>query len=621
MFVKRLLAGALAALLCFTLAACNEGAHAGSSSSTSDFQTTSETKASSAESTSASDTSEKPSAPEKPASEGIGDLEDVKIGKYVTLRYNANAVDIAYEVKKGVGSKEGVSITATPKNGYTFDGFTKDDALVNGKKPVSEKTTYEFTATGATRLFANSSFTLTYHANGGELRSGFDGTDTFSAVFFLNPSTLQENGSFIREGYTLVGYNTKEDGTGETVSLGSRVNAHGKGKLDLWCVWEKNTPADRFTCLEQEEGIAILQYHGTDETVTVPETINGKTVFAIGSQAFANNSTVKKIVIAKTVQTVKPNAFSNCSALESLVIFDQSLYHMSDTCFQNCSASLHINSVYTLTDAWFSWGAAKFDRLMWAKDKKKVIIVGGSGSIYGFDSAVLDRALAGEYEIVNLGENANITAVMYFDIIEEFVTRGDIVLWCPEAGAQSLGSDLCHARFWEHRKADYGYMQYLNIGYYSNLFSAYSQNCMELAGSKFKDFDRLSSSMSKYGDSLSNRDSKGELYSYSFKAAPSATDALSELFGNITAKGARIFFSFAAMQESGSQKVVKSQVDAYENRITALPGVVSVSEYENCIYEDKYFYDSPWHMTDEGAVIRTQRVAQDILKALGKTVE
>jgi hypothetical protein len=603
--MKKFFRSLLAFLLCFTFASCDAKSPASSSDGTS------ATPSSNFESTSAPNFSEKPSSVSD-------DLESTTVGKHVTLRYNANAVDITCQVKKGVGSKETVTISAAPKNGYTFDGFTESDALVNGAASVCKQTTYTFTTSAATTVFINSSFMLTYHANGGQFKNGFDGTDTFSAVFFLNPTTLHENGYFARDGYTLVGYNTKEDGTGEYVSLGSKVNSYGKGAIDLFCVWEENTSADQFTYAKENGGISIVRYNGSAETVTIPETIEGQAVIKISTDAFLNSDTIKKIVVAKSVKIIARNAFNHCSALENIVIFDQAIRKMADDCFKDCTAVLHINSVYELTDQWFTRGAAKFDRLTWAKNKKKIIIVGGSGSLYGFNSAVLDETFGDEYEIVNLGENANITSVMYFDIIEEFITEGDIILWCPEASAQALGSSKCHTRFWEYRKADYGFMQYLNLSYYSNIFSAYADNCAELAVSKFKDFDRIPSYYSKYGDDLTDRKSKGELYSYSFSAAPSAKGALTELFNNIHAKGGTIFFSFAAMQESGAESVDKSHVNAYEKRITDLPGVISISEYENCIYEDKYFYDSMWHMTDEGAILRTERVAQDLLRALGK---
>ena len=631
MSTKRLLAGLLAVLLCFALVACNDSNvgtsttdTSGTSGTSSTQGTTSGTTASSS-SSSTTQTTQKPNEPLNPTVPvSDNDLESVSVGKYVTLRYNANAVDVTHEATKGVGSKENVTITVTPKNGYTFDGFTKDDAIVNGKSPVSTQTTYTFTATSAMKLFVNTSFTLTYHANGGEFKNGFNGTDTFSAVFYLNPVTLQDNGSFARNGYTLIGYNTKADGTGEYVTLGGRVNSYGSGALDLYCVWAENAPDSDFTVTADGTGVAITKYIGKAETVAIPETIGGKTVVKIKSSAFLNNSNVKKIIVPKTVKTIEKSAFNACSALESIVIWDASYSGswsgatLSDDCLKNCEAfkSVYINTIYTLNSDWTSCGAAKFDRLLWAKDKKKIIIVGGSGSLYGYDSAVIDAALGGEYEIVNLGENANITSIMYFDIIEEFITEGDIVLWCPEPGSWTLGSSNCSSRFWNFRKADYSFMQYINLDYYDNFFSSFATNCSTLASASFKDFDRLSPNMSKYGDDLSPRVSKGNHYDYNFNYDVSEKATLTEIFGNISAKGGKVFFSFAAMEDTDS--IDDYAISIYEEMILDIPGIISISDYENCLYDSKYFWDSAWHLTDEGATLRSERVARDLLKALGK---
>ena len=212
MFTKRLFAGLLAVLLCFALVACNTTPpeDSTSDSSTAGSTSASATSGSTSQTTSATQTTGTPVDPYNPTIPADSDdLESIQVGKYVTLRYNANAVDVTATAEKGVGSRETVSVTVTPKNGFTFDGFSKDNAIANGASSISTQTTYTFTATAAMKLFVNSSFTLTYHANGGEFKNGFKGTDTYSAVFFLNPNTLHDNGSFARDGYTLVGYNTK----------------------------------------------------------------------------------------------------------------------------------------------------------------------------------------------------------------------------------------------------------------------------------------------------------------------------------------------------------------------------------------------------------------------------
>ena len=643
--MKKWIAGLLALSICLGAASCTaDSSETTGSSDAGRHEEIEETSSSSTmsqqnettESTNTSETSDSGETTEtsssttggqtvdpQPAAD-VADIEMLKIGTHITLSYNGASADVTYEVKKGLGSRENVTLTATIKNGYRFDGWSSGNAMANGTKAASTSLTYTIDASSATKIYLNTSITLRYHENGGEFKNGFTGEETYSVVFFQNPNTHYEKNDIKRDGYTLIGYNTKADGTGEFVSLGAKVTSVGEGIMDLYCVWAEHTPDADFETKADGGGLSITKYLGTAETVTIPESINGKNVISIASNAFAENQTLKTVVISKNVRKIGQNAFKNCKALETIHIFDGFARDgLPDSVFNGCDAlqTIHLNTVYQQINEWYSYGAGKLDRLMWAKDKKKIIIVGGSGSFYGFDCSILDEALGGEYEIINFGENANITSVMYFDIIEEFVGEGDIVLWCPEPGGWTLGSRNCSNRFWNFRKGDYGFSQYLNPEYYDNFFASFAQNCEVLKGSsKFKGYDALSYTLSKYGEDLADRQWNGLVFDYSFNARSTADWEMGELIDHITGKGARVFFSFAAMQKSGMENsgVKASDMASYEAAILALGDIESISDYENCILEDNCFSDSAWHLTDDGAKERTRRVAEDILKALGK---
>ena len=127
-------------------------------------------------------------------------------------------------------------------------------------------------------------------------------------------------------------------------------------------------------------------------------------------------------------------------------------------------------------------------------------------------------------------------------------------------------------------------------------------------------------STNKYGDDVSARYWNGQRFSYSgsFSARPSAGEALSALVSKITEKGGSVYFSFAAMQRSGMESVSESEMLAYEQSLTSIPGIISISDYQDCIYDDELFYDSAWHMVNEGAKERTEQVAADLLIQLAK---
>ena len=641
--IKKILAFVMAALMVVLVVSCEKNPSPEQSSSTEStpLETTS-TESSSSENTTesieTSETTEGTDTSETTASGGgeeipdpaeeIPDIERLEIGNYVTLVYNAAACDVEYEVEKGLGSRQTVTLTAKMKDGFLFDGWSSRNALANTTDwsslaiLESANQTYRFEVSSAKTIYLNCSMTLVYHANGGSFASGVSSQDTYSLVFYHNPNTRPEAGYFVRDGYTLVGYNTEADGSGEFVSLGAKVNAKGAATIDLYCIWAENTPEDSFTYETSGSSVTITGYTGDEDVVVIPQTLGGKKVTKIAEGAFTQKS-IKTVVIAKTVEQIEAYAFDRCENLTTVILFDTSFgtsAGISENSFSQCEnlKNIRINTVYTLTNTWQSYGAAKLDRLIWAADKKKIIIIGGSGAYYGYNSQILKDALDGEYEIINFGENANISALLYFDIVEDFIREGDIVLWSPEPGEYTLGRTDCGNRFWDFRKSDYDFLKYVDISLYTDLLPTFANYCGTLKTSNFKEFDALTISVNQYGDDISSRQWTGQRFEYRFKYSLQAPDELTALISKISEKGGSVYFSFAAMQESGMSNIKEEDVLDFEAMLEGIPGIVSISDYQDCIYDDDMFYDSAWHMTAEGAQARSEQVASDILAQLQK---
>lgn len=96
-----------------------------------------------------------------------------------------------------------------------------------------------------------------------------------------------------------------------------------------------------FVCHEEEGGsLFVDDYVGTDTVVTVPETINGKTVRAVGD-AFRGNTEVEEIYLPETVKALSPDAFDGCSNLRIINLggFSEILYwyFRVDGLFRGCT--------------------------------------------------------------------------------------------------------------------------------------------------------------------------------------------------------------------------------------------------------------------------------------------
>ena len=90
--------------------------------------------------------------------------------------------------------------------------------------------------------------------------------------------------------------------------------------------------------------VQIFKYTGISETVTIPETIEGKTVTSIGYGAFSENNFIKNVTIPGTVSVIKQGAFYSCTNLQNVTISEESeLQAIENRAFRNCEKLENIN--------------------------------------------------------------------------------------------------------------------------------------------------------------------------------------------------------------------------------------------------------------------------------------
>jgi len=540
------------------------------------------------------------------------------------------------------------------KKGYVFDGWSKSElntskeriggAMANGTNADSTETTYTYSVSKSrdTIIWANYSAVISYNPNGGTVAKGGDTyTQKYSMVWYKCPNTLPEQGFFERDGYTLVEYNTKADGSGVAVSPGSKIALESLENATLYCIWEKQNDASDFETGSKNGALKITKYKGTSDNVVIPEKIDGKRVVAIASGAFTGTD-VKRVVLSKNITEVAKGAFKDCTKLESLVMFDN-LINISDASFEgSLLKNLQINAALNMDTVYTSSAAPKMDRLIWAKanGKKVIAICGGSGSLFGWDCEAIDEAFGGEYVVVNLGTNANVTATLYFETFNALLDSGDIVLWAPEPGEWTFGSTVmgninnwyssANTRSWEVNAAHYDAFRYVDISKYSLVFDSYSKYA-STHNSKQKNFDSFSDDINCYGDAdaLNKEPAKGGGYTYSGEYDSDTRkelweseklDYMEELIAKLTSKEVKVFYTYAAMDENGKDSIDYDYItNTFENIIKErFEGIEIITDIKDVFVPSAQMRDSAWHLTRAGAKTRTAVVIEDLKAALGE---
>lgn len=244
---------------------------------------------------------------------------------------------------------EEISISVTCKQEQDFMCFTKsypfksEDWRPSGR-PVSFSPVYTFNIDSNlvlyTNYFTKGLLRIEYFANGGKT---IDEADSITLDYripkqFTSPTTMLGTHYFIRNGYTLESYNTKADGSGTRVGIGSAVDISeaSNNKIELyaqWACWTSSSLFD-FSYNEETDSYSINKYLGNDECVVVPEIFNGKIVDTISSHSF-DGELLKKLVLNNHIKCIEDEALENCSNLEAIVFYT-SITSISAKFFNNC---------------------------------------------------------------------------------------------------------------------------------------------------------------------------------------------------------------------------------------------------------------------------------------------
>ena len=594
------------------------------------------------------------------------------------LRNVQDDVEIVIKVVQGNGTSQlytnGTSFVsrdgektyfvASPNQGYEFCGWERAvevdkweifsyannlclDVDVYGAeltlRPIFARQSQIFDAKGTTQ-------TITYHANGGNVINSLDKTVTthFTKATYLYSASLGSwcFDTFERDGYVPLEYNTKPDGTGQAISLGSRVLSD-ETHVDLYVIWAKETTASSFqteNVLDDEDnvvGVALVGYTGQDSLVVVPTTIDGVPVVAIKSGFISGNDTMQTFVITKNVEEVERGAFVNCSAFTTLYMCD-SVLRIGDASFSNCANLSALRMIATwqpyYSDHLLGTPVRRVEKLFYLKnhsDKPTVATYGSSGMYHSIDGATLDQGLDYQYNIVNCGQNGNVSGQFAMSMIEPFLKEGDVLFFAPEWHHSLLGNRV-NSVTWLTSEAYYDVWRYLDLRDYVGVFDGFqgmqlagdgytfpARNTLRMQGKglTYLDFvktDKGEDQMDQYFTRAQVHDPAGAINaSVYYQIENVSIDSWANYFAQWFTNDIKVVWGVPAVYEEGIANE-PSQIDAfYQELAEKLPdNVIIFSNWRENLYPYELLYDNTVHLTTEGAIINSQKIAQTLKSIL-----
>ncbi|WP_270479676.1 InlB B-repeat-containing protein [Bifidobacterium adolescentis] len=191
-------------------------------------------------------------------------------------QWRANAYKVAFDANKGTGTMvdemfvydrpQALTENGFKRDGYTFTGWnTKPDGSGDGYTDRQEVLNLTAKDGGTVTLYAQwtaKPAKLVYDGNGNTSGATEPTTGTTDQTV-----AVRDNG-FRRDGYTFTGWNTKADGTGETVKPGDKRVLNGESRL--YAQWTADPASITYHANATDAtGDTAAQTGVTDQMVTV----------------------------------------------------------------------------------------------------------------------------------------------------------------------------------------------------------------------------------------------------------------------------------------------------------------------------------------------------------------
>ena len=515
-----------------------------------------------------------------------------------------------------------------------FDGWSENGYLADGGRLLSTEEAYDYLITSSSVLYANfsdrSSYDLMFDANGGTVKGNAGGSHAPGEYVNLP----LDCGIFTRDGYTLIGFSRTADGSGEVYLPGAMTVMPG-GDTTLYAVWAENTDPDLLSYYDTGFGITVLGLSDTGkvligDTLVIPAEIDGTKVTAIAGGAFADCS-FKTVIIPSGVTSVFSQAFANCKSLET-VYLPETLTTLESDAFAGSTAFSNLRVLASLDRVFdYDYDSALADKFMRLRTLggKRLIIVSGSSASFGINSQLLREAYP-DYQIINFSASVSYGILPMFEMLKHEVRDGDVVVFAPEYYYIMYGyGETDTITNWQFLESNYDILADIDIRNTPMLLSTFVPNLAEkrayLPGKKINaDNVYVRSAFNEMGDLTSYRSNK-YYFDLSLVGAGLITEDgmrhYNDVVSCLTAKGAKCVFSFPPNPLGSSSKdAVKANMIYFTERLKTMldqskcPVISNVEDY---FFPSEYFYDNVYHLTLEGANLRTEQLIIDLAPILG----
>lgn len=373
-------------------------------------------------------------------------------------------INIVNDNKKGIvelspsktsyEENEEVIIKCTPNAGekfisYSYNGYSHDYTKNHYKTtcvPFSYSSQHTLIMNDNLNIYVNyyeeGNSLVKYDGNGG---LDLDGNEIIEYDFLLpkgmyTPSTLQGSRYFSRQGYVLESWNSKRDGSGVRVSLGSQLTdeLYAEEDLVMYAQWVKESNANCFTFKENDDGYSIASYDESkndNEELVIPRFYNNKPVTNLLSSSIKTNK--KTLILSDNLlylesNSVQANSLTTLIMYSSIKHFDDNALNMPlcDKCYINKN-TYSFNHEETKRDL-----TRRVDILSHLDNDKKLFLFLGHSTLYqNHDLTPFVEKYGDEFNFHFFGATSGTSTLLMIDLAKLVLDEDSYLFFQMHEGA------------------------------------------------------------------------------------------------------------------------------------------------------------------------------------------
>ena len=251
----------------------------------------------------------------------------------------------------------------------------------------------------------------------------------------------------------------------------------------------------------------------------------------------------------------------------------------------------------------------------------KIILVGNSNLSFGMDSAKLEEATG--MPVVNLGLHGGLGNSFHEEMAKPYIREGDIVILChSDYGSGNIGDNTLawvtlekHTDLWHILRPE-------DLGGFLRAYPDYFLNCVKnwLSHSDVPIVDSAYArcAFNEYGDVAFKLET--EYTQFEFTAGSQSLPAVGEKdlarmnsFNDyILSQGATLIMSYYPIAY-GEFTPAEADYVAIQDTLKDRLNFPIISDIRDYFIPYEYFYDTVFHLNEEGVAIRTNQLIEDLL--------